>query len=110
MLTGLAVLQITNEAGRTFRVRCVRKGERYGLNDCLCHDRDEPLVEFTDVTPGLESRPSADRFFMARYPAGRILQRPDGEDLWLYGRTVAWRLGPTQVRQVKDWVRNSCRA
>jgi hypothetical protein len=98
------MLYVTNEAGRTFRVRCVRKGQRYGLNDCLFHDRDEPLVEFIDVTPDLEPRPLGDHFFMARYPAGLILQKPDGEDLWLYGRTLAWRIAPAQVRQVRDWL------
>ena len=46
------MLHVTNDAGRTFRVRCVRRGDRYGLHDCLFHDGEEPLVEFTDVTRG----------------------------------------------------------
>ncbi len=99
------MLLITNDAGRTFRVRCVRKGDRYGLHDCLFHDGEEPLVEFTDVTRGGAADRPAEAHFFARYPAGVILRKPDTEDLWLYGRTLAWRLGPAQVRQVRDWLR-----
>jgi hypothetical protein len=102
------MLHITNEAGCTFRVRCVRKGQRYGLNDCLVHDRDEPLVEFTDVTPGAPA--ACGHHFVARYLAGAVLHWPDGEDLWLHGRALAWRLCPAQVRQVQGWLRDRCPA
>ena len=37
-----------------------------------------------------------------------ILRRQEGADLWLYGRTVAWRIGPGEVRQVRDWLRRGC--
>ncbi len=99
------MLHITNEAGYTFRARCVRKGDRYGLHDCLVHAGDEPLVEFTDATPGA---PAAGHHLVARYPAGVVLRWPDGEGLWLCGPSLAWRLGPAQVRQVQEWLRG-CR-
>lgn len=35
---------------RYFLVRVVAKGERYGLNDCMRHDEDDPMVEFYDLT------------------------------------------------------------
>ena len=38
----MALLQVQNEAGRRFQVRCIRRGERYGLNGCLVHDSDDP--------------------------------------------------------------------
>jgi hypothetical protein len=31
-----------------FNVRIVRKGDRFGRNDCLVHDDDRPMVEFYD--------------------------------------------------------------
>ena len=31
-----------------FNVRIVRAGDRYGRDNCLTHDKDEPLVEFYD--------------------------------------------------------------
>ena len=99
------MLHITNEAGQTFRARCVRKGDRYGLNGCLVHDGDEPLVEFSDVTPG-----AAGRHFVVRYPARVVLEWPEGEGLLLHGRALAWGLGPAQVRQVQGWLRGCCPA
>jgi hypothetical protein len=100
------MLRITNEAGQTFRVRCVRKGQRYGLHDCLVHDGDEPLVEFTAVTPGPRCAPAC--YFVARYPAGVVLRWPDGEGLLLHGRALAWGFGPDQVQQVQGWLRDRC--
>src|SRR5947207_3305694 len=96
------MLHVTNDAGRRFEVRCVRKGERYGLNNCLTHERDDPLIEFIDMTPagGL----LADGLFVARYPVQAFLQRDEHADLWLYGKDVAWRLSPAQVRQVQEWI------
>ena len=46
----MIVARVVNAAGLTFNVRLVRKGDRYGLDDCLVHDKDEPLVEFWDAT------------------------------------------------------------
>jgi hypothetical protein len=35
--------------GVPFNVVIVRKGDAYGLNDCLTHEKDEPLIEFYDA-------------------------------------------------------------
>ena len=32
-----------------FNVRTVRTGDRYGANDCLTHDKAEPMIEFYDA-------------------------------------------------------------
>ena len=41
--------QFTNDEGTAFTVRIVRRGDSYGLNGCLTHDEDKPLVEFYDL-------------------------------------------------------------
>lgn len=46
----MIVARVVNDKGRAFNVRVIRKGDRYGLNDCLVHDKDDPLVEFWDAT------------------------------------------------------------
>lgn len=43
---GVGVFKIWNDRGREFNVRLVKRGERWGLNDGLTHDKDDPLVEF----------------------------------------------------------------
>lgn len=97
------VLHVTNEAGRRFEVRCIRQGDRYGLNACLVHDRDEPLVELTEVPiTGPLSPPGPG--LVARFPARTFLDRGPGSDLWLCGRDAAWRLAPDQIRQVREWI------
>lgn len=43
------MFECTNPDGIPFRVRVVRKGDSYGLNDMLTHQEDEPMVEFYDA-------------------------------------------------------------
>jgi len=43
------VARVTNEYGLTFNVVLIRKGDRYGRNDCLTHVEDDPAVEFWDA-------------------------------------------------------------
>jgi hypothetical protein len=99
------MLHVTNEAGRRFLVRCIRKGDRYGLNGCLLHDGDDPVIEITDVTPPGETGPPAWQSFLARFPARTVLGWGTGGGVWLSGHDEAWRLSPAQVRQVVEWVR-----
>jgi hypothetical protein len=101
------MLILINDAGRRFRVRAIHRGERYGLNACLTHDRDELLVELADVANG--EFPPREEAFVARYLATAFLSRADDADLWLFGKNVAWRLAPDQVRQVREWLRAGCR-
>jgi hypothetical protein len=97
------ILRIVNEAGRCFEVRCIRKGDHYGLHDCLIHNEDEPVIEFQDITPE-ETNLTPEPHFIARYPAATILQRPDHVGLWLYGYNMAWRIGGDEVQQVREWI------
>jgi hypothetical protein len=98
------MIHVVNDAGRRFQVRCIKKGSRYGLNNCLVHDEDDPIVEFTDVTPG-KSGLASDSVFVARYAASTLLAHDAGADLWMFGSNVAWRLGFEQIRQVLDWIK-----
>ena len=75
--TATTVARVTNDAGRSFNVRLVRRGDRYGLNDCLVHDQDEPLVEFWDATYEHDPRftPELGQF-AARYYLGTLTGKP----------------------------------
>lgn len=42
-------MKIHSDIGRTFNVRVILKGERYGLDDCLVHRDADPLIEFYDA-------------------------------------------------------------
>ena len=69
----MIVARVINEAGRAFNVRLVRHGDRYGLNNVLVHDKDEPLVEFWDATYENDPRftPKLGQF-VSRYSLGTL--------------------------------------
>src|SRR4051794_38669901 len=98
------MIHVVNDAGQHFQARCIKKGSRYGLNNCLVHDEDDPVVEFTNVTPGRTDLAS-DSVFVVRYAASTLLALDAGADLWMFGTNPDWRLGFEQVRQVLDWIK-----
>ena len=57
-------------------VRVVFKGDRYGLNWCLTHDEDEPMIEFYDAEydfeVDLDGRVLGQ--FVSRYNADTLLE------------------------------------
>jgi hypothetical protein len=103
----MIVTRITNEAGLSFNVRLVRKGDRYGLNDCLTHDKDEPLVEFYDATYEQDARFDLGRGqFVARYCLDTLTGKPGGyghdhrrqpRGLDLCGHVPAWKISGMNV-------------
>lgn len=85
------MLKITNDKGRTFNVRVVKKGEAYGLNDCKVHDSDDALVEFYDATyEGEKFGPRGQ--FVSRYYASTFLSRDRDFGLCLDGGVDVWSI------------------
>ena len=74
-----------------YNARIVRKGDRYGLNDCLTHDEDDLMVEFYLDSHHDIHGPRG--FFVSRYYIGTLLNQPGfyghehkpGTGLCLYG-------------------------
>lgn len=87
----MIVARIVNAVGRVFNVRLVREGARYGLNDCLVHDNDDPLVEFWDATYENDPRftPRLGQF-VARYYLSTLAERRSAHALALCGHEPAW--------------------
>jgi hypothetical protein len=98
---------VHNQLGVRFNVRLVKKGDRYGLDNCLVHEKDEPIVEFYDARhPHTEYGQ-----FITRYAVSSLR----GTDEWsrrahwpdlrthgldLMGHVAAWKLEPENVREV----------
>ena len=72
-----------NTDGVPFNSRIVKKGEAYGLDNCLVHEEDEPLVEFYDATYPFHADPEGNVLgqFVSRYYAGTLT----GEDEFSFG-------------------------
>jgi hypothetical protein len=88
-----------------FNVRILNSGDRYGLNNCLTHDKDEPMVEFYDSRyPHCEYGQ-----FVTRYYVSTIL----GTDGWgqgtggliLHGGVPAWTVNAEDMDTVRSYLR-----
>ena len=100
---------VQNDQGRTFAVRIVRKGDAYGLHDCLIHDEDKPLVEFYDASQDPKKFGERGQF-VSRYYVDTLTGRDgfgrdirNGYALNLHGGVEAWTLDPVAASQAVDW-------
>jgi len=110
MKTPMIIARVVNSVGYAFNVRLVRKGDCYGLDDVLVHDRNEPLIEFWDAslendprfTPGLGQ-------FASRYFLGTLTgkdgyfgqgHRLGSSGLDLCGHVSEWKVTGANVMEV----------
>lgn len=90
---------ITTVTGRQFYIRFVSKGEGYGLNDCITHDRSEPLVEFYDYTyANLKPNFGPRGQFVSRYYASTLSKHVG--PLNLCGHEPLWRVDEKALQPV----------
>lgn len=90
------LLQVTNHEGRTFNVRVVLDGDKYGRDDCLTH-AGAPMVEFYDTThqdPTFGTRGQ----FVSRYFVDTLDACVGGDTgLWLDGGVPEWQVSAENV-------------
>ena len=80
-----------------FAVRVVRKGDNYGLNGCLTHDEENPLVEFYDAEYDFTKYGQ----FVSRYYVSTIVEdenRLIQNGLNLDGGIAKWSLTGDQMK------------
>jgi len=94
------MISVTNDRGRTFNVRLVRKGEAYGREGALRHDKIDPLVEFFDTT---HKRTPLGQL-VSRYFASTLLAADPGGGLNLDGGVPEWQIGPDERAAVLAWL------
>lgn len=91
---------LPNGASIPFSVRIVSKGEGYGLNEAVIHDREEPLVEFYDARHAHTCYGQ----FVSRYYVSTVLGHPGNYGLNLYGGVPDWSLSAETMQAVKAWL------
>ena len=86
-----------------FNVRMVFKGEGYGVNDAVIHDKDRPLVEFYDNRHGngLGSRGQ----FVSRYYASTLLESENRGGLSLHGGEPEWTVSAEEMVAVRKYIK-----
>ena len=89
----------------TYFARLVLKGESYGLNDKLTHEKEEPMVEFFfNPKPGdLMSNPP---YFVSRYYISTFLSIKGG--LLLDTDIKIPNLSAEDVKTVQEFILNFC--
>jgi len=93
------LLTVKGIDGRDFNVRLVSKGGAYGLNNCLTHTEDDPIVEFYDAKhAGNGFGPLGQ--FVSRYYRGTLLESDGARALSLQGYIPAWTIPADQMRLV----------
>lgn len=90
-----------------FNVRIVRAGDRYGRDNCLTYDKDEPLVEFYDNRyPHTEHGQFVSRYYVAtilgtdRYGSGEGGLCLDG------GNRDQWTVSEKDMDTVREYLKN----
>ena len=91
------------DTGWPWRVRFVRKGDRYGLDLCKTHEKVEPLVEFYDRKFANKKSDWGHSFpdegqFVSRYFVSTLLKRR-GRMLNLHGGEEAWCISADGMRE-----------
>jgi len=104
-------MRVNNSAGVPFDVRIIRKGERYGLNDCLVNDEsdrffrpsDPILVEFWDAGQD-PKRFQGGCQFVNRYGLKTLLSGGTDAGLNLYGGEPRWSIDADAMKSVYEWL------
>lgn len=95
---------VKNANGREFFVRTVMKGDRYGLDDCQTHGKDEPMIEFYDYTYANQKTFGPRGQFVSRYGLSTLAGRPGG-GICLDGGVPVWSVDGGAMRDVWDLVK-----
>lgn len=100
--------QIINREGKTFTVRLVQKGTRYGLKHCLTHDKDEPMVEFYDADYDFDRDDEGNVLgqFVTRYYLKTLLDKAPGTGLCLDGGVPVWSIDARAFAAVAGILQN----
>jgi hypothetical protein len=103
----LALINAAN--GIAFTMRLVRKGDQYGRDNCLTHDKAEPLVEFYDSRYAFDRTPAGTvlgQFTGGRYYAATLLEGSADRGLALSGGGRAWTLDAEAFALARAILRN----
>ena len=95
-----------NERGQPWTIRIVEEGDKYGRDDCLTYEKDEPVVEFYDAdNPFTIDAPSGTVLgqFVSRYYISTIADGGSG-GLDLMGYEPKWKMNALVMDNVRAYL------
>lgn len=90
------------DTGQSWNVRLVRRGERYGLNNDITHNEDDPLVEFFDTRNEHTNLGQ----FVSRYFRSTLLESEEG-GLCLQGGEPRWNIQSNCMARIRKWLKEA---
>jgi hypothetical protein len=97
---------VKNANDKKFFVHILFKGDRYGRNDCLTHDKSEPLVEFYDYDYANRNGFGPRGQFVSRYYASDLVTGDLHRPLLLHGGEPSWEVDGASMFKVRETLRN----
>jgi hypothetical protein len=82
-----------------FSVRILFEGQSYGLDNCLTHKGDVPLIEFYDNAQDKTKFGELGQF-ISRYSLLTIKDIPEGRSLALMGGTPDWNVSGEEMKYI----------
>lgn len=97
------MIKIINDNGRIWAVNIVKKGDKYGRDNCLTHDKEEPLIEFYDCR--YEHTDYGQ--FVSRYNLSTLLEHHQAPSmgLCLDGGIPDWSINGKAMDRVIAWLK-----
>ena len=78
-------------------VRTILKGDKYGLNDCLTYDENNPMIEWWIVTDK-----SPNGYFISRYYLSTMQENPN-QGIMLCGHEPDLTVKPYERKEAIDF-------
>jgi hypothetical protein len=89
-----------NSSGRSFNVRLVRTGDKFGRNDCLTYDKQGSMIEFYDTKHAGSLNWGERGQFVARYYLTTLAERiHPSAGLVLNGGVSCWHITGEEVQR-----------
>jgi len=93
------MLQVVSYQNVPFNVKVLKKGDTYGLNKCLTHEDERPVVEFYDARHDFDPEGQ----FVSRYYVETLLEDEEG-GLDLMGYEPSWKLDHFDMKKVRSYL------
>lgn len=96
---------IDNERNQPWSIRIVEEGDKYGRDDCLTYEKEEPVIEFYDGDNEFDKHTDGTMLgqFVSRYYISTIMDGKGG-GLNLMGYEPKWQIESLAMDSIRDYI------
>ena len=96
---------IDNERNQPWSIRIVEEGDKYGRDDCLTYEKEEPVIEFYDADNEFDKHTDGTMLgqFVSRYYISTIMDGTGG-GLNLMGYEPKWSINSLAMDSIRDYI------